>query len=815
MSAPEPEPGRALLAEVAVAVPLAEPLTYAVPPALAGAVAVGLRVRVPIGKRKALGVVLGLHHSPPAGVRLREVESVVDHEPVLPPDLIELARFVSGYYLAPLGEVLRAFLPQELGPWGDRKIWLTDRGALAPARSAEEEEILSRLRGGERLRLSELRRQLPWPHLASLVDRLVADSRLASGDEGRSGRRRFVAAFELAAGTAAALAERCGRSAAGRRTVEYLSAIGRPATASELASAVEASPAVLRRLAELGVLRRFSQVETLSLAHHQLSRQERAPLILREDQDAALAALTAALEDGHGEAFLLAGMTGAGKTEVYLRAAERALALGRTALLLVPEIALVPALASLARERFGGALAILHSGLSSAERQQEWERARRGEARIVLGPRSAVLAPLESLGLLVVDEEQDSSYKQDSVPRYHGRDLALVRARALGAVAVLISATPSLESRLNVRRGRLRELRLTVRAGQGKMPEGILVDLRQERAIPRHPGEAPFSARLSEELGSCLAAGDQAILLRNRRGYSPILLCRACGNDLRCEQCGLPRTFHRREGRMVCHYCGSHTAAPPRCPSCSEAALEPIGAGTERVEESFRERFPGIAAEVLDRDAVRRPGGAAAVLERFARGEAQVLIGTQMVSKGHHFPRVALTAVLTADSYLGFPDFRAVERTYTLLAQLAGRAGRGEKPGRVVIQTYHPDHYAIRAALSHDDARFAAEEMRFRQVFHYPPFTRMVHILMRDTNRRRVEEAIRELAATLLKDPAAAEVRITGPAPAPLERLRNEWRFQLLLRGPSGKLLRDLVSRALRGRAWPTLMVDVDPYHLL
>ena len=528
-----------------------------------------------------------------------------------------------------------------------------------------------------------------------------------------------------------------------------------------------------------------------------------------------MATLRVALDAGGFRSFLLAGITGSGKTEVYLRAAEAALAAGRSTLLLVPEIALVPALARAVERRFGERLAILHSNLGAAERHQEWERVRRGEARVVLGPRSAVFAPIDRLGLVVVDEEQDPAYKQETTPRYHGRDLALVRAQRSGAVAVLVSATPSLETRFNADQGKVGALLLTARAGQGKLPEGILVDLRDEEGLRRRPGEVHFSARLRAEIAGSLAAGEQVILLRNRRGYSPLLLCRACGEDLRCEQCGLPRTFHRREGLLLCHYCGSTRPSPAACPACGEDALEPIGSGTERVEETFAELFPGVAVDVLDRDALRRPGAPPRCSKRFARGEVRVLVGTQMVSKGHHFPEVALAAVLAADTYLSFPDFRAVERTYDLLVQLAGRAGRGERPGRVVIQTFHPDHYAIRAALSHDDAAFAAEEMRFRRVFHYPPFTRMVQLLVRDRDRAKAEAAMAAIADGLRRHPLAAGVRLSGPAPAPLERIRDRWRFQLLLRAASGRRLRELLAAALPAKPPVELTVDVDPQQLM
>ncbi len=783
------------------------------PPAFAGSAAPGCRARVGVGGRRLVGVIVGRRDEPPVGIVPRPLEAVVDPLPVLPPALLDLAAFTADYYLAPIGEVLRAMLPAELPPWGDRRVWLTDRGSLARPADEAEARVVEALRGRGRMRLAELQQATGIADLPALAERLGEQGRLAAGAAPRRGVR-YVTAVELAARPVADLLEACGRSRPGRAVVEYLATAGRPATVPEITRELECGTGVVRRLLARGVLRSFTQVERLSLAGQFLAVTPPPVIALRVDQQEAAERLQAALEKRRYAAFLLTGVTGSGKTEVYLRAASACLSQGRSAILLVPEIALVPALAADLVARFGASLAILHSSLGSAERQQEWERVRSGAARLVLGPRSAVFAPLPDLGLIVVDEEHDGSYKQETVPRYHGRDLALARAHAEGAVAVLVSATPSLETRQNVANGKLTELALRQRVGQGRLPEGVLVDLRGE-ALPRRPGEVHFSARLIAELETVLATGDQAILLRNRRGYAPLLLCRACGEDQRCPDCGLPRTLHQRDRRLRCHLCGGSAAMPPRCPRCGEAALEPIGAGTERVEEDFTRLFPGTAVAVLDRDATRRRGGARAVLEAFARGDTQVLIGTQMVAKGHHFPHVALTAVLSADTYLGFHDFRAVERAYSLITQLAGRAGRGERPGRVVIQTYHPEHYAIRAALAHDDALFAAEETRFRRVFHYPPFSRMVQILVRDRRRQRAEERSHALAQKLAAEPSAREVRVLGPAPAPFERLRGEWRFQLLLRGPSGSRLRALLRRALPEPLPPGVVVDVDPHELL
>ncbi len=800
-----------LYAQVAVPVPLEGTLTYSVPDGLAG-VRPGCRVRVAVGRRELVGVVLAVGEEPPEGLKVKDIAAVLDLEPVLTGELLELMRFISEYYLAPVGEVPRMMLPGKLPPWGDRRLRLTNAGALATPRGEAEARLIAYLLENPRRRLADVHRDLGIDGLGALVAELQELGRVSVEEPGGRGTR-YVSAVELAPGELSAQLAACGRSPKARSVVEYLRCLGRPAKASDVATAVGCSAAVLRRLVDLRVLRRFTQPERLSLGRHRLSGGAGPSFELRADQASAVEVLVAALKAGSFSPFLLRGVTGSGKTEVYLRLAEAALKVGRGVILLVPEIALVPGLARAVGERFGSDLAILHSNLSSAERSQEWERLRRGEARVVLGPRSALFAPLGAIGTIVVDEEHDGSYKQDKTPRYNGRDLALWRARAEGAVAVLVSATPSLESRHNVQLGKLRPLELVARVGQGELPEGILVDLRQEE-VKLRPGEVCFSARLVEEVHRALDSGDQVILLRNRRGYSPILLCRACGESFRCEDCGLPFTYHRRRRRLECHYCGHEHRVASRCPKCQEAALDPIGAGTERVEEQVRELFPGVGIDVLDADATRRTGGAAAVLERFGAGETRILVGTQMVSKGHHFPRVALAAVLSADTYLGFPDFRAVERTYALLTQLAGRAGRGERRGRVVIQTFHPEHYAIRAALNHDDEAFVREEMRFRRTFHYPPFTRMVQLVTRHKNKARSESALREIARELLAHPLSHGILITGPAAAPLERLKGQWRHQLLLRGASGQRLRRLVREVVPVGS-TELVIDVDPYDLM
>jgi len=801
---------------VAVPAPMAEALTYALPEG--DRVRAGCRVRVPLGSRRLVGVVTAVGVEPPAGLKIREIDAVLDREPVLGPELLALAAFISRYYQAPIGETVRSMVPSDLPPWGDLRVSLTDSGALASHREAPERALVDHLLENPRARLADVRRTLAkqgFRHIGRLIETLSHRGWLSleGRGQGRKGTR-FVKAVELRPVEVALRARASKGAPKAAALLAWLEALGRPATYTEIRHQVGCGPGVMQRLITHGVLRAFTQPARLSLERHRLVDEDAAPLVLRQDQASALAPMLEALEAQRYQAFLLAGMTGSGKTEVYLRLAAAALAAGRSALLLVPEIALVPALAQAARSRFGDELAILHSNLSAGERHQEWERIRRGAARVVLGPRSAVFAPVARLGAVIVDEEHDSAYKQDKTPRYNGRDVALMRARAARSVAILVSATPSLESRRNAELKKLTPLALVRRANAAQLPASQVVDLRREPAA-RLPGEVPFSEALIAALDEALSAGDQVILLRNRRGFAPMFLCRACGEDFRCPDCGLPLTMHRRRSALICHYCDHQRPVPEACPSCGEQALDPIGAGTERVEERFRALFPDTTVDLLDADAARGPGGSAAILARFAAGTSQVLIGTQMVAKGHHFPRVSLAAVMAADTYLSFPDFRAVERTYALITQIAGRAGRGSRPGRVVIQTYHPDHYAIRAALDNDDAGFAVEELRFRRMFHYPPYTRLVHVLVQDKDRGQAERTIHQLYDRLTRHREARGLRFAGPAAAPLERLRARWRFQLLVRGADRRALERVVRESLPRPLPLKVTVDVDPYDVM
>jgi primosomal protein N' (replication factor Y) len=538
--------------------------------------------------------------------------------------------------------------------------------------------------------------------------------------------------------------------------------------------------------------------------------------ILNVDQERELAVIRGWLDAGVFKAGLLHGVTGSGKTEVYLNAVDSVLARSKTALILVPEIALTLWIGRLCRARFGVGVAVLHSALAEVERAREWWRVRRGEARVVVGTRSAVFAPVENLGLIVVDEEQESSYKQEETPRYHGRDVAVVRAKLEGAVVLLGSATPSLESFQNARSGKYHLLQLDSRVENRPLAPVEIVDLREDFKSTHSAG--PISAKLGKAIAARLAQGTQSLILINRRGYSWSVLCRSCGVSVQCENCSISLTYHKQRQRLECHYCGFSRRVPESCPKCNSEHVYFFGAGSEQMEEKLREKFPDAKVARLDRDSVRTKHAYQQVLGDFARGEIDILVGTQMVAKGHDFQRVTLVGVISADSQLSLPDFRAAERTFQLLTQVAGRAGRGGLPGEVLVETYYPEHYAIQLAARQDYLTFFEKEVQFRRLLHYPPFTALASILVRDT---KIENAIRwsRQLSSFLAPQESRGVKVLGPAAAPLARLKREYRFQFLLKAPKRSQLTRAVSDLLafseeKEIPQKAVLVDVDPLSL-
>jgi primosomal protein N' (replication factor Y) len=839
--------------EVAVTLPVAGRFHYRVPAHLASRARVGARVLVRFGPRKVTGVVVREGAVPPAGVSPVDLTEVLDEEPALSRELVDLCLWVAEYYEAPPGEVMRAALPAGSGVAARGVIAMTDAGRAAyggqgAALPPRQRALLARLAGAD-LPAGGLR-----PVERAAVDALVAQGLVERREQRAKARARLprerVARLAVPAGEARGQVARAPKRWA---IVEALAA-GGPMAVAALEQQVPGAKAALRELAKAGLVELAERELPLGAASTLVDAQASRPPVLTDEQAVAVAAIVGALggarragaeaaaADGADDAagagparppftpFLLHGVTGSGKTEVYLQVIAEALARGKTALVLVPEISLTPQLAARFRARFGDLVAILHSGLTEQARLGEWSRLRRGEARIAVGARSAVFAPLTELGVIVVDEEHDGSFKQDEGVRYHARDVALVRAQRAGAVCVLGSATPSLETAAHAGLGdpeagpagapdarAYRLLVLTQRPTARPMPVVEIIDLRTY--VP--DGDAMLSAPLRAAIGETLAAGDQTILFLNRRGFATFVLCKACGHAFRCPHCSVSLTYHRHSDRLSCHYCGFQQRVPETCPGCgTTGAIERKGLGTEKVADAVAAAFPAARVARLDRD-VASGAKVEAVLARVGRREIDLLVGTQMVTKGHDFPGVTLVGVLCADTGLNLPDFRASERTFQLLAQVAGRAGRGDRPGRVLIQTYRPAASAVVAAAAHDYGRFFAAELAARADLGYPPHGRLIAVRIDGPDPHEVAgtaQRLAQLAEAIARRPdTGGAVDIRGPVPAPLERLRGRTRWQVWLRSADRHALRRVARGLVTAEVASTVRVglDVDPMSAL
>ncbi|HZS37879.1 MAG TPA: primosomal protein N' [Polyangia bacterium] len=809
-----------MIARVAVLLPVAKPFDYTVPPALASGVAIGTRVWAPWGARSVEGVVVALD-PPDAAERLKALHRAVDAPP-LAAELVSLASWVADYYLAPPGEVMRLLLPAGGGASARRTAALTVEGARAAESlaSALPPLALAELPASQRAILRLLADRGPLldekldaevPSCAAAL-RVLTERGLVAIDEAvRTRAARAHVILKPARAPADGELDRAPRRAEVFRRVAEAGALA----LDELTAADARASAHVRALVEAGLV----VEERREIARDRfaaLPRDEGPPPTLTSAQAAALAAIEPALAAGAYAPFLLHGVTGSGKTEVYLRAIATALAAGKRALVLVPEISLTPQLAARFRGRFGDAVAVLHSALSDAERADAWRRIQRGQVQIALGARSAVFAPLEQLGIVIVDEEHDGSFKQQEGVRYHGRDVALVRARAAGAVAVLGSATPSLETFAAAREGRMRLVELPERATPRPLPSVEIVDLKLHKLAEG----GLFSAPLTAALAATLAAGEQAILFLNRRGFSTFILCKTCGQAARCRDCSVALTYHRASDRLICHYCGFRTPPPPVCAGCGGKKIERLGYGTEQVEAQVKLQFPQARVARLDRDTAQG-AGLERVLDGIRARAIDVVVGTQMITKGHDFPSVTLVGVVLADHGMHLPDFRAAERTYQLLEQVAGRAGRGERPGRVLVQTYNPKHPSVTCARDHDYLRFAEQELAARREPAYPPSTRLacLHVDGADP------QAVRAIAAAAASAARAAAARapddagcaVIGPTEAPLGRLKGRTRWQVFVKAQHPRALRTLARAALAVEAPRSvrLSVDVDPISML
>lgn len=823
MSATDPSaPGARAVARVVIlpAAGDAGVLDYAVPEAMRPTVEAGMRVLVPLGRRQAVGIVVetATHSTFP---KLRALQSLLDERPVVDADALRLCRWMADYYLCSLGEAITAALPGSVRMTLDRVV-----RALPAASDGErvrltagQQALLDALEASGELTVEALQRQLgagAAASVASLRKRglVTVEQRLRGGAEQFTRLRRFYRIRKRLSPQEAAEWER--KRPKRFEIYRYLAQhpLGR-APASELHGSFDNLTAHLRSLQKEGLV----GVETEEFYRPVLP--EDAPgdrkVRLNDAQNISVAAIVGS--EGF-RSFLLWGVTGSGKTEVYLNAIGDVLAKNRTALVLVPEISLTHQVVDRVRARFGEGVAILHSGLSDGERWDEWRRISRGEAGVVVGARSAVFAPLPRLGLIIVDEEHDPSYKQDDGIRYNGRDVAVVRARLAGCAVVLGSATPSMETFHNTRLGRYTLLRLSERVEARPLPAVEIVDMRRNAAAGR---AVALSPRLIAALEANITAQAQSLLFLNRRGFSNFLQCHQCGEPLTCPNCSVTLTLHRAITALRCHHCDYTIPIPTACPGCGGLSLGAWGAGTEQVEAALQEILPRARIARMDRDTTSRKGAHREILAAWERREHDVLIGTQMVTKGHDVHSVTLVGVLMADLSLNFPDFRASERTFQLVAQVAGRAGRGERPGRVVVQTFQPEHESLKCAEHHDFATFAEIELGHRRELLYPPYSRMALLRCEGESleaTERIANAMRDAAAEIGQTPGAG-VMITGPAPAPLEKIRRRHRWQLLLRAPSGaavrraaRYARDRVAREARAGD-VRVIIDIDPYSML
>jgi primosomal protein N' (replication factor Y) len=809
---------------VALPVPLRNTFTYAIPEALRAQVQPGSRVLVPFRKKSLVGVVVELAVTPPAETKIREVAKVLDLVPALTPKLVDLAHWVAGYYLAPVGEVFRAMLPPVTELTARRQIVLTDTGK-ALATDLLQGKFLTELsrREAEFLqKLLEKKGVLQFTSYPKLGIELESLQRLQ--------RRGYMQIQETVQGRKRkvhnVIAWKSGWTAAGNAPTEkeeriraLLETERGPLPLPQLLKLAGVSRALIERMSRDALLETWE--EPIDPAEDPFDVGYSPPAhSLNESQERAFGAIRARFELGEFGVQLIHGVTGSGKTEVYLRSIQETLARGKTAIVLVPEIALTLWIGRQCRAWFGAhfeGVAVLHSALSDVERAREWWRVRNGRARVVVGTRSAVFAPLENLGLVIVDEEQENSFKQEDTPRYHGRDVAIVRAKLENAVALLGSATPALETYHNAASGKYELLTMASRVENRSLAAVEIVDLRTE--FQQTHQTSPISKILHDGIAECLSFNTQALILINRRGYSWSVLCRSCGASVQCANCSISMTYHKSRNRLECHYCGFIQAVPKACPKCTSKYVYFFGEGSEHLEERLRKEFPGARIARLDRDTVRTKQQYQETLGAFAGGALDILVGTQMLAKGHDFQRVTLVGVISADSALTLPDFRAAERTFQLLTQVAGRAGRGELPGRVLIQTYFPEHYAIQDAVRQDYLSFYERELQFRRMMAYPPFTSLANVIVRDTN---LENAIRwsRRLSEYFSPSDGKGIRILGPASAPLARLKKEHRFQFLLKSPKRSVMTKLLAGALSfcdANEIPqtAVLVDMDPLSLL
>jgi len=819
-------------AHVAIPVHLRKLFTYRLPASMQRSAQVGSRVMVQLGAKATAGYIVELISGLRTGTSLieseiKDIQELLDVDPPLTPEVLEITRWVADYYAAPWGEVLRAALPAGINATVEQTVSITEEGQRELSNSTDEATVKARALAllaaeGEfeinafALRMGSARvpKWLRELETDRLIDRAYRTRKTAT-----RAKRRLAVRLETT--MAQSLDEnrqpKSRMTPAQQRALDVLREHDGVMAIRDLVRGANVSQSAIKTLLKKGLVTEFEEeLRRDPLANAKLPEADN--LTLTQAQAEALSSINDPLKAKAFTSILLHGITGSGKTEVYIRAMHAAIEMNRGAMMLVPEISLTPILSRRLRVHFGDEIAIFHSSLSKGERFDEWSRLRSGEARVVLGTRSAVFAPVKNLGLIIIDEEQDSSYRQEESPFYHARDTAIVRAQKASAVVVLGSATPSLESFHNAQTGKYRYIQLPDRIANRPLARAEIIDMREVFARRKKP--IVFSDELLTVIEQTHARGEQTIILLNRRGYSSFILCRSCGESIECPNCDVTLTYHRSDRTLVCHYCNHRQRAPSECPNCASKYIYFVGEGTEQIEEILRKRFPNVRMGRIDRDTKIRRHEFEKTLLDFGKGEIDLLVGTQMLAKGHDFPNVTLVGVISVDAGLALPDFRAAERTFQLITQVAGRAGRGTLPGRVLIQTYHPHHYALRHATAQDYRGFYDEEIRHRRNHGYPPFVVLALLLVRHKDPARARTTAQQLRNALNEANLDHSCRILGPAPAPFARLRGEHRIQILVKSRSRKQMRAVIDEALKsfedaGGDSRSVNLEIDPVSMM
>lgn len=818
-----------MFAEIAIPLNVHQTFTYRLPASFAASARPGCRVLVPFGKQLLTGYVVDIHQTieetgqQDEGFEIKDVEELFDTEPLVTRELLDLTKWIADYYYAPWGETIKSSLPAGINAEAETILSITNEGrAVISASSGKhaqsaKTQALAMIAESGMLNAAALAKEFNKNRASAIARELervghITITRQMQSAQVKPKRQQAVRLIQRAPIEGAKpLNEQQ------ERVIKILFDSAEPIAFAQLAEIAGVSASVIRTLEKRGYVEVFMrEVRRDPLAHLKHIKPDEMELTAK--QQLALDQIVEKLNENSYAAFLLHGVTGSGKTEIYIRAMRATVEKGKSALMLVPEISLTPMFARRLRAHFGDAVAILHSSLSEGERLDEWNRIRQGEARVCIGARSGVFAPLENIGLIVVDEEHEASYKQDETPRYHGRDTAIMRAHQANAVIILGSATPSMESFHNAHTGKYTYLKLDERIGKRPLAEVRIVDMRQ--VFEKYGKQQIFSDEVKSEIAENHARGEQTLVLLNRRGYSSFLLCRACGYRASCPNCSVALTYHKFDARLICHYCGHQERIPRACQQCDGPFIYYVGEGTEQIETLLKEMYPELRISRLDRDTTRRRGSFEKLINEFASGDIDLMVGTQMIAKGHDFHNVTLVCVISVDAGLGMPDFRASERAFQLLTQVAGRAGRGEKPGRVIIQSYHTENYALEFAREQNYEKFYDHEINFRRNMHYPPFVALINALIKHQDFAKAAFAASELARLLKEADKENVLKVLGPAPAPLSRLKGEHRMQVLIKTRYRRQAREALDAAMAelkaiGQDLKMITVEVDPVNLM